>query len=1067
MALALSVAALAAAPCAQATVGDATFTASTVSTNEGRSTDAAEIASVTPTNAPHNGATIDLANYTGTLSLVGSATGTQNITEQVGTAGNGGYGGRFTLSGASTDADFTINLSGGTEVNMGGVLAPATNGATKIIPKIVASNASFYANTGTIASDIEVGAGGLRLNGNSSGSYTYSGTITGSGTLAVSVGGAGITKFTGNVSGFSGTWLNPVSGRTFEFGNGTAACAGGSVGGTFGRDDSEITTLKFNYTGDYSIAGTVYASTLTIASGNASFSNTVNATTLAINSTAAFSGEVTATTLNINNAATFSGTVSANRITVAGGGSFSLSDSGVYALNGKTVTALTVGGSGTISISGTNTFNGTLTANGSRISIAEEGVSFTTGALASLTKDATNETFVDSVSKAAGNGYSLSLRYVLIADNTVDTDQTFGSSTTGALAGTAIKQVVGTGLVAETTGTYGAYYINSGKVAYGGDDNAAASNATTKLILADGATVEVNKELTVNLTTYGGTIQVNKDDNNAKNGSLAASQVTATAATTLTGNGNYKVTANSLGSNIRLATGETGWKGTVTLSNYTPGSDSQRNLSSLVNGTYSTLELIGYNGWTNPWNSSLDINFKLTDVGNTVAWANGAFSKTSTHTLTFNGKISGNGTFKVQGSPDAARYMNYTFANDISEWEGRFIKSGNNNISTTLTFNGLATDVHIVISRDKGTLNVVAGVDGVTFHKDITNATSLQVHNATLEGTATVDTLTLNAGATAELSGNGKVSLGTSAAPGRLSFEVLKPGTAEAAPAVATLQEGGAAETPAAATGSIHNGGGAAVSFSSTEAGSAATTYRNLNIKANSTAAFELQGTLDNSAVENNNVGTITVSAPGEGGSIAGLYANKGSIIVTTTQPQEAVLVGVLSVTQGTSVSVTGADSSGVGTIQTGDVRTVLNADAASATASLTANLVVADGASLTLPTVLDLGGNALTFAGDIGSLTTNKLRTLLFSNASTVTFGADTYAVADGQITLNSALAADQESGALLLSGDILDLDGGILLEVDGTSGRLNVTYSVPEPGTATLSLLALAGLCARRRRK
>ncbi len=1062
MALALSVAAFAAAPCAQADIfSNVTYTAS-----GDRSEENATIGSKSDPNAPSgtsstnvNGLQFDLANYSGTLTLEGSGG------DIVNTYDNGGFGGRFGLTNATANShNLTVKISGGTEVSMGTVLQ---NSSTA--PRIEADNASFYTGSGTIAANITVGTGGLRLNGSSGTTYTFTGKITGSGDITTTLGGSGVTKFTGDVSAFTGTWLNKPTAnpiRTYQFGDGTADCTEGSVGGDFGSAEKRL-QVEFNYTGDYSIAGTVYASTLTIASGNASFSNTVNATTLAINSTAAFSGEVTATTLNINNAATFSGTVSANRITVAGGGSFSLSDSGVYALNGKTVTALTVGGSGTISISGTNTFNGTLTANGSRISIAEEGVSFTTGALASLTKDATNETFVDSVSKAAGNGYSLSLRYVLIADNTVDTDQTFGSSTTGALAGTAIKQVVGTGLVAETTGTYGAYYINSGKVAYGGDDNAAASNATTKLILADGATVEINKELTVNLTTYGGTIQVNKDDNNAKNGSLAASQVTATAATTLTGNGNYKVTANSLGSNIRLATGETGWKGTVTLSNYTPGSDSQRNLSSLVNGTYSTLELIGYNGWTNPWNGSLDINFKLTDVGNTVAWANGAFSQTSTHTLTFNGKISGNGTFKVQGSPNAARYMNYTFANDISEWEGRFIKSGNNNISTTLTFNGLATDVHIVISRDKGTLNVVAGVDGVTFHKDIINATSLQVHNATLEGTATVDTLTLNAGATAELSGNGKVSLGTSAAPGRLSFEVLKPGTAEAAPAVATLQEGGAAETPAAATGSIHNGGGAAVSFSSTEAGSAATTYRNLNIKANSTAAFELQGTLDNSAVENNNVGTITVSAPGEGGSIAGLYANKGSIIVTTTQPQEAVLVGVLSVTQGTSVSVTGADSSGVGTIQTGDVRTVLNADAASATASLTANLVVADGASLTLPTVLDLGGNALTFAGNIGSLTTNKLRTLLFSNASTVTFGADTYAVADGQITLNSALAADQESGALLLSGDILDLDGGILLEVDGTSGRLNVTYSVPEPGTATLSLLALAGLCARRRRK
>lgn len=1042
MALALSVAALAAAPCALASVENATFTAS-----GDLSTSAATIASVTPVDALHSGATINLEHYTGTLYLVGSATGDEeNITEQVGTTGNGGYGGRFTLTGASTDSNFTINLSGGTEVSMGRVLAPGANNTTKNIPKIVASNASFYANTGTIASDIEVGTDGLRLNGNSSGSYIYSGTITGSGILAVSVGGNGTSTFTGNVSGFRGTWLNPVSGRKFVFGDGRTGCPGNSVGGTFGRERSKITSLEFNYTGAYSIAGTVYADTLTIANGHA----------------------------------TFGGTVDAGSVSIAGTATFSLSESGVYALNGKTVTALTVGGNGTIDLSGTNTFNGTLTAHGSRITIAD-GAVFGSGELGLLNTLGEGHTSYSD----GDNGYASGLSYVLIADSSVQESQTLSYSTTGELEGTTLRLVSGTGLVAETPGDSGAYYINSGKVAYGGDNNAADKSGTSELILANGATVEINKELTVNLTTHGGTIQVNKDDNSAKNGSLAAGQVTATAATTLTGNGNYKVTTNSLGSNIRLATGENGWKGTVTLSNLSANS---QDFSGLVNGTYSTLELTGYNGWTDTWNggSGVNINFKLTDTnnGNTVAWTNGAYTTGDSYlNLDFKGAFSGTGTFKIDFGRTSDAKMNYTFKGDISDWNGHIVKNGVSSSATDLKFQGNATQVKVDINNQGGgTLNVVAGVDGVTFHKDITNATSLQVDNglidgvnrgftATLEGTATVDTLTLKAGATATLSGNGKVALGTTAAPGRLSFEVLQQGTAEAAPAVSTLQEGGAAETPAAATGSLHNGGDAAVSFSGTTAGSAATTYRNLNIKANSTAAFELQGTLDNSAVENNNVGTITVSAPGEGGGIAGLYANKGDIIVTTEQLAEAVSVdvGVLSVTQGTNISVTGADATGVGTIQTGDVRTVPNADAASSTASLTANLVVSAGASLTLPTALDLGGNALTFSGDIRSLNatySDELKALLFSNASTVTFGMDTYAVADGQITLNGSLVADQENG-VLLSGNVLGLDGRILLEAGGTSGVLNVTHSVPEPATATLSLLALAGLCARRRRK
>jgi len=424
--------------------------------------------------------------------------------------------------------------------------------------------------------------------------------------------------------------------------------------------------------------------------------------------------------------------------------------------------------------------------------------------------------------------------------------------------------------------------------------------------------------------------------------------------------------------------------------------------------------------------------------------------------------------------------QNYIFSGDISEWSGQFIKETtdtNTGKTTFLTFQGDATDVNIAISlTNKSTLHVVAGETGltstkdITFHKDITNVTSLAANdnvNATLEGTATTGTLTLNAGATATLSGDGTVALGTTTAPGRLSFEVLDKN----APAVATLAEDETAETPThAATGSIHNGGTAAVSFSNTEAGSADTTYNNIKIKANSTSDFALLGTLNNSAVENNNTGTITVNAPGADGSIAGLYANKGGIIVSTAEIQEAVSVGVLSVAQGTAVSVVGPDSA-AGTLETGNVMTVVNADAASSAASLTANLVVSDGATLTLPTALDLGGHTLTFSGNIANLNTTDtgaLKTLLFSNADSVTFGNDVYAVTNGAITLNGNLVADQNNG-VLLNGSVVGLGGNILLEVvnDGTSGLINVTYSVPEPATATLGLLALAGLCLRRRRK
>ena len=45
---------------------------------------------------------------------------------------------------------------------------------------------------------------------------------------------------------------------------------------------------------------------------------------------------------------------------------------------------------------------------------------------------------------------------------------------------------------------------------------------------------------------------------------------------------------------------------------------------------------------------------------------------------------------------------------------------------------------------------------------------------------------------------------------------------------------------------------------------------------------------------------------------------------------------------------------------------------------------------------------------------------------------------------------------------------NSGLVLSYNSTDGSVSITNtaSIPEPATATLSLLALAGLCARRRR-
>lgn len=75
-----------------------------------------------------------------------------------------------------------------------------------------------------------------------------------------------------------------------------------------------------------------------------------------------------------------------------------------------------------------------------------------------------------------------------------------------------------------------------------------------------------------------------------------------------------------------------------------------------------------------------------------------------------------------------------------------------------------------------------------------------------------------------------------------------------------------------------------------------------------------------------------------------------------------------------------------------------------------------------------------------------------------------------------NSSLAT--MTGYTLTDTDLSSLSGSDLSSYEGlfsiknTGAALEVSYvvpsaAVPEPATATLSLLALAGLCARRRRK
>ena len=256
---------IAAAAMTATAYADAAYT----STTTGVGTATASLTLDSDTTQTLSGKSIDLSSFTGTLELSGNDGGTISTVTT-----NGGWGGRVWFKESSWASGLTtILLNAGIEADLGNVAS--YSGLT-----ISADNASMYfgVDGSTFAANLHVGDGGLRLNGGSYNSQTFTGAITGSGKIFNITGdlsGSKTLTFTGDISGFAGTWATR-SGvyKVFQFGDGSAAATNGEVGGTFG-ESSQSVMVKFNYAGDYSVDGDIYAKTLEIASGTATLGGTI------------------------------------------------------------------------------------------------------------------------------------------------------------------------------------------------------------------------------------------------------------------------------------------------------------------------------------------------------------------------------------------------------------------------------------------------------------------------------------------------------------------------------------------------------------------------------------------------------------------------------------------------------------------------------------------------------------------------------------------------------------------------------------------------------------------------
>ncbi len=169
-------------------------------------------------------------------------------------------------------------------------------------------------------------------------------------------------------------------------------------------------------------------------------------------------------------------------------------------------------------------------------------------------------------------------------------------------------------------------------------------------------------------------------------------------------------------------------------------------------------------------------------------------------------------------------------------------------------------------------------------------------------------------------------------------------------------------------------------------------------------------------------------------------------------------ITDTLKVGSGATLAMVGEGTTTVQTLQleanakitTQGALNMSNLDMASG-ATITANEAVTLNGDLTLRGQINMEGNLIS---SLGNLTSTDQKVTLFTGVNTLTLGSDSYS----SLSRNSM-------GQVDVSTYFSGVDSG-LYSLSFSDGNVYAGLIVPEPTTATLSLLALAGLCARRRR-
>lgn len=597
-----------------------------------------------------------------------------------------------------------------------------------------------------------------------------------------------------------------------------------------------------------------------------------------------------------------------------------------------------------------------------------------------------------------------------------------------------------------------------------------ASGFTGTLQAAEGAELEVSK------VGAGATYDVAKG---------ATATLAAADGNPGTAKGAGLIQFKGTGTNTTKLALDENWTGTVALSGNSMGVSGNDVILDLnaFGQKGSTVQLSGvgtgvgrycYVGGTFSYDANL--NLVKNAAGNPALYMNAR----AKDTMVFKGDVTGNGGFTY--AFNANSYTTFKFLGDLEDYSGdmSFTKSnilfGEGDVAPTLsghngscTGTGTITGVNnssVVInymtevhadSKFSGSLSLTNKAQGLTLTaaNDYTGTTRVESGYLKLTGEGTTGTGTVTLVHDDSLV-NHYIAFGDAA-------------TLTTDGADATIADH-AAVTAAGISGTAERH--AVISNATlTVTGDFALTHTDLN---NSTLNVQKEGDttvdskLTNAAVINNGKGTLTLSNPAN--SLKSIEAAMGQVSLLNT---DALSLTRLAIADNLAVNVyqgsNAAPGTGDGNVGSVTVNGLLSAGAGS---TLEGNLNLAAGAVVDVTAAgLNLGCSltlnaGLTLAEQGVNMDWDALAAATPANAYLLVTGADSFSLLGG---------AQDYTNVELTMGDRVDaatyftnLESGryYMVAIQGADHAWSIGI-VPEPATATLSLLALAALAARRRRK